>query len=374
VLVTSGYFPQCLPSANASSTCTVNGHDGTDKALGATSRAAGPTYLWVLNAGDGTLVQKIPTSSGTISYGLGTPGVVDFGLDQIDDAVTVGDLAGNLWRFDLTDKTSANWAANVDVMFQTYLNTNPCTTGNTSGLGCEPISVMPVAFPDNTGTGSVIYVFGSGQYLGASDNSVSSGFPTQHFFGVRDYGTGFKGAKVTDGGSAYPFHESDLDSRTLTDAAGVRSLPFAATTTAAHSRGWQIPLNVSGVVGERDVSTAFPLYSAGVALLTSLIPGQNQDPCQPGRSGAVIAVDANTGGPPIPPTGATSATAVVGGLVSNPPTVGGISALSSIGGGTIILPGMPGATGGAGSGVPQAFTGYTPFWRRSAWNELLNQL
>ena len=49
---------------------------------------------------------------------------------------------------------------------------------------------MPVAFPDPV-TGSVIYVFGTGQYLGASDRTSTSVLTPQHFFGVRDYGTSF---------------------------------------------------------------------------------------------------------------------------------------------------------------------------------------
>jgi type IV pilus assembly protein PilY1 len=367
VLVTSGYFPQCLPAAQGSSTCATNGYSANDTAAGATSpKNAGPTYLWVLNAVDGSLIAKIPTTSGVISYGLSTPAVVDFGLDQLDDVVVAGDLAGNLWRFDLSNPDSTQWASGVDVIFKTYTNNSACGSSNTSGIGCEPISVQPVAFPD-TVHGGVIYVFGSGEYLGSSDNTTSSVYTPQHYFGVRDFGTHFSAA---DGGSSYPFHESDLNTFTLTqDAQGVRSLPYAPTSTVAHPRGWQIPLNIPGAAGERDATTATPLFSAGAALLTSLIPGQNQDPCQPGRSGALMAVNASTGGPAVPKTGSAS-TAVVGSIVTNPPASGSISAISVLGGGTIILPGM-----GAGPGnTPPQLSGLTPVWRRTSWSELLNQL
>lgn len=372
VLVTSGYFPGCLPAANNSPTCTANGNAATDKAAGATSKASGPTYLWVLNADDGSVIAKIPTPTTykgkTItSYGLGTPGVVDFGLDQIDDVVAAGDLAGNLFRFDLTDPNPANWSAKVDVMFQTYTSASACGTGNTSGFGCEPITVMPVAFPDST-TGSVIYVFGSGQYLGASDNTTASVYTTQHFFGVRDYGTA---------SANYPLLEANLDSRALTqDASGIRSLPFAVTAAATSTpkAGWMIPLNVtptggSGILGERNVATASPLYSAGIAVLTSLIPGQNLDPCQPGRSGAVIMVDASSGGPPLLSAVNGGSSAQVGTTVTNPPTVGGLSIISLLGGGSVVLPGM-----GANGGKPPQLNGAIPIWRRTSWDELLNQM
>jgi type IV pilus assembly protein PilY1 len=362
VLVTSGDFPICLPAANGSPTCIANGHAATDTAAGATTKATGPTYLWVLNADDGSLISKIPVSKvGSTTYGLSTPGVVDFGLDQIDDVAVAGDLAGNLWRFDLSSPDPTVWASQVDLMFQSYTTNTACSTTNAAGFGCEPITVMPVAFPDPS-TGSVIYVFGSGQYLGASDNSVSSTYTTQHFFGVRDQGTA---------SANYPIHESNLDSRTMTQTAGARTLPFTATTTASPSYGWQIPLNLAGNLGERDVATASPLYSAGVAVLTSLIPGQNLDPCQPGRSGAVIAIDATSGGPPLQflTTSYSGTGAVVGGVVNNPPTVGGLSLISSLGGGSIVLPGITDS-----SGNPLILNGLTPVWRRTSWNELLNQL
>jgi len=361
VLVTSGNFPVCLPAGNGSATCVANSHSATDTANGATAAANAKTYLWVLNADDGSLIAKIPTKTGYTSYGLSTPSVVDFGSDQVDDVAVAGDLAGNLWRFDLSDPDPTKWAAKTDLMFQTYGNTSPCGTSNVNGLGCEPITVMPVAFPDSV-TGSVVWVFGSGQYLGATDNSTSSTPQTQHFFGIRDYGTG---------STNYPIQEGNLNVRLLTqDSSGVRSLPYAATTVT-NSRGWMIPLNVSGVLGERDVATASPLYSAGVALLTSLIPGQNNDPCIPGRSGAVMAIDASSGGPPLSPapTSASATSATVGFTVSNPPAVGGLSLISMLGGGKVILPGMQGT-----GGTPPQFNGLTPIWRRSSWNELLNQM
>lgn len=365
VLVTSGYFPQCLPAAGGSTACTDNGFNATDTAAGATTKKSGPTYLWVLNAADGKLIAKIQTTAGTTTYGLSTPSVVDFGLDQLDDVVVAGDLAGNLWRFDLTNPDPTKWAAGVDLLFKTYTSTAACSSTNKVGIGCEPISVMPVAFPDQV-NGGVVYVFGTGEYLGASDNTTSSVVTPQHFFGVRDFGTHFTAA---DGGSSYPFNESDLNVQTMTQASGLRSLTYSPTTSVTHSRGWQIALSISGIAGERDSTTATPLFSSGVAILTSLIPGQNTDPCQPGRSGAAIAVNASTGGPPIPSaTGAT--TGVVGSTVTNPPATGTISVISGLGGGVIILPGM--GTGPAGA--PPEFTGLTPVWRRTSWSELLNQL
>jgi type IV pilus assembly protein PilY1 len=269
-----------------------------------------------------------------------------------------------LWRFDLSDPDPTKWSV-VD-MFQTYTTTAACaSTGagtSNQGLGCEPISVMPETFPDTT-TGSVIYVFGSGQYLGPSDRTSSSVVGTDHFFGVRDYGSS---------SSRYPIHESNLISQTLTQDSSNNRL-IASSAVPATASGWMIPLNVSGVQGERDVVKATPLFSAGVAVLTSLIPGSNNDPCTPGRLGAVMAVNASTGGPAVIPPGTTAGSAVVvGAEVNNPPAVGSSVVVSPVGGGSVIIPGV----GVVGGGTNGSFTinGGLPVWRRTSWRELLNNL
>lgn len=355
VLVASGYFPQKLQVASS----TYGKNSTPDTAAASTS---GVTHLWILDAADGSLIRKIDTPSSISSYGLSTPVLTDFGLDQIDDVAVAGDLAGNLWRFDLTNTDPTKWS--VEAMFQTYSSTAPCSTTQTNGLGCEPITVMPEVFGDPA-TGSVIYVFGSGQYLGPSDRNASSVKGTNHFFGVRDYGTG---------SSKYPLHESDLVTQTLTqDTAGIRSITSNAVPTT--KAGWMIPLNVSvggtAIAGERNVVRAGKLSSAGIAILYSLIPGANNDPCTPGRIGAVMAVSAASGGPVNPPS--TSGGSVpVGAEVLNPPATGGGATISPVGGGSVIIPGV-GIIGGGGNNSFN-INGGLPIWRRTSWRELLNNL
>ncbi|HMM56791.1 MAG TPA: PilC/PilY family type IV pilus protein [Rudaea sp.] len=355
VLVASGYFPQKLQVASS----TYGKNSTPDTAPASTS---GITHLWILDAADGSVISKIDTPSSISSYGLSTPVLTDFGLDQIDDVAVAGDLAGNLWRFDLTNTDPTKWS--VEAMFQTYTTTAPCSTLQQNGLGCEPITVMPEVFGDPA-TGSVIYVFGSGQYLGPSDRNASSVKGTNHFFGVRDYGTG---------SSKYPLHESDLVTQTLTqDTAGIRSITSNAVPTT--KAGWMIPLNVSvggtAIAGERNVVRAGKLSSAGIAILYSLIPGANNDPCTPGRIGAVMAVSAASGGPVNPPS--TSGGSVpVGAEVLNPPATGGGATISPVGGGSVIIPGV-GIIGGGGNNSFN-INGGLPIWRRTSWRELLNNL
>jgi len=349
VLLTSGYFPQKLQVQSA-----TYGKNATPDTASAASSSV--SHMWVLDAQTGAVIRKIDTPSTVTSYGLSTPNAI--GTNAIITGVaTAGDLAGNLWRFDLSSSDPTKWS--VEVMFKTYDNTSACSTTNKTGIGCEPITVQPQGFGDTAGGG--IYVFGSGQYLGPSDRTASSVLGTNHFFGVRDYGTG---------SSKYPMHESDLVTQTLTqDAAGIRYL--TSNTVPTTKAGWMIPLNVSGISGERNVVKATPLVSAGIAVLYSLIPGANNDPCTPGRVGAVMAVNATTGGPSNPPS-TSGGTVAVGAEVMNPPATGGGAVISPAGGGSVIIPGV-GIIGGSGN---SSFTinGGLPIWRRTSWRELLNNL
>ena len=355
VLLSSGYFPDQLSVQT----------NGGSKIVSTPAAKANQTHLFVLDASTGKLIKKLDTTSSVTSYGLSTPNAVDFGLDQIDDVSVAGDLAGNLWRFDLSDPDPAKWK--VDNLFQSYTSA--------STIGYEPISVMPVTFPDPA-TGSVIYVFGSGEYLGDSDKTSGSVKTAQHFFGVRDYGPA---------SSNYPIKQSNLVAQTLTQDAvtGTRSLTNTAVPTT--KRGWEITLNTAS--GERNTVTAVPLFSVGIAVLTSLIPG-SADPCTPGRLGAIIAVNAATGGPTVAPTTA-GGSSIVGGLVTNPPATGSLGAISPLGGGSILLPGVPPACPPGSTdcqvapcdpkdpncknptGLP---SGIAPTWRRTSWRELLNNL
>ena len=352
VIVSSGYAPRTLPGQ-------VNGNSAINAAPGVSRTQS---YLWVLNAVDGSVIAKLATKTGVTSYGLSTPDVVDFGLDQIDDIAVAGDLAGNLWRFDLSDADPSNWSSQVDNLFRSYTSDSPCSRHNPHGVGCEPISVMPVAFAD-ADTGSVIYVFGSGQYLGASDRTAADVLTPQHFFGVADLGTH---------ASVYPITENSLATHTLTeDAAGNRYLDYTPQPPANHgtTRGWQIPLDIASTAGERDVTTVTPIFSTGTALLPSLIPASDNDPCTPGASGALIAVDATTGGPVASSSGGAQAnvqtTAKVGKHTADaPPTLDPLAALAQPGGGSVLIAGTQ----------PTQFEGVTPIWRRTSWRELLNNL
>lgn len=344
VLLPSGYMPSGSPASDTATTTES---------------------LFVLDAETGTVIKELntltlatqsghPTSASGANgaFGLSTPTVWG-GANNVGLFAAAGDLMGNLWRFDLSDASPSNWK--VDWMFQTP------ASGTRTTPTQQPITVEPNAFSDTNNGGNPIWVFGTGKYLAAIDNTSTSA-PTQSFYGIRDYGTG---------SSKYPIQASALVSQTLSQSTnGLRALTQCGVTGCTPSAnvapGWKFDM-VSA--GERAVVTGTPLYSAGQVILTTLIP-TNNNPCQPGLTGAIMVVDAVSGGAPTgnPPVSGSypsqpANTGVVGQVVTNPPIAGnGTPVVTPLGGGSVLIPGMPG------------FNISDSFWHRRSWRELLNQL
>lgn len=329
VLLSSGYMPV-----------------GSDSADPATTTES----LFVLDAETGTVIRELKTSNtDSTAYGLSTPAVWDYGPNQVDDIATAGDLMGNLWRFDLADASASNWS--IDKMFQTP-QPSPVTYP-----APQPITVKPVSLSDPINGGAPIWIFGTGKYLSNSDNT-SLNVPSQWFYGIRDYGTG---------STKYPISASSLITQTLSESSGgIRALTMLSAINSSNqvAPGWKFQM---ADAGERDVVPGEPLYNAGDVILTTLIP-KGDDPCAPGRGGAIMLIDSSTGGatgtPPVSATGYTppNGSGIVGETVTNPPAAGTLPVLSTLGGGQLVIPGMP------------QFNIKDSFWHRRSWRTLLNVL
>jgi type IV pilus assembly protein PilY1 len=358
-LVASGYFP-------------IDTLDPASKDPKGTQAS-----LLVIDLETGTLIRELKTANNrqginvtNSAFGLSTPITYDFAADQIDDIAVAGDLAGNLWRFDLSDPTPSNWT--IDLMFRTYGNSDLATA-----IGEQPITVNPQAMVDTT-TRKPIFIFGTGKYLGASDRTSS--IPTQAYYGIRDYGNG----STTVPANVYPIKVSELTTQTMTeDVDGVRKIIVDPAGIPTTKRGWRIKMNIAsggpngnGEAGERSIEGAFPLYSTNRVLLKSIIP-KSSDPCDPGNRFAIMVVDAATGGPVLSGGSRVDAT-IVGGAFSAPSPIGNPIAL--VGGGGFVLPGLDDLL------IPQRVKDVLSppsdtnpnsvmtddVWHRGAWRELLN--
>ncbi|WP_395682633.1 pilus assembly protein [Dokdonella sp.] len=366
-VVSSGYFPSLSGDA-------ANPDDANEP-------AAKHTSLLVIDLATGKLVREIRTDiapqvrpAGFKTYGLSTPVVVSSGAQfQIDDFVYAGDLAGNLWRFDLSDANPLSWK--VDLMFTTYGD------GGAANAGDQPIVFNPTKLLDPVTRRPVIIV-GTGKYLGRDDRT--SAIPQQAFYGIRDYA----------GSASYPVRVNQLLTQKMTQGAtsplGIAQRqntgfdPPATTMTAAtpfmivksfdaggnpvrtrvRANGWRLPLNIPGEPGERAERRPVPLYAPNVAILYTMIP-KGDDPCDPGRRFALMFVDGGSGG-------SISLTGAIG------PVVGSDAPLPEIQAGPEGEPRLPPGGGnlpvGMLAALNQAVQAASPFmpWHRGAWKELLD--
>lgn len=354
VIVPTGYYPDCNKN-DAPVNCQ-------------TLAAASNKYsaLFVLDAETGAQIAELKTPTditGVTSYGLSSPVLGDYNNDQIDDVAYAGDLAGNLWRFDLTGTDASSWSVALAYEGESDAKGNQ---------GVQPITVMPRLFPDPT-TNRFMVVFGTGKYLGADDNTNTSA-ATQSVYGIRD--------KLDADGKPVTVVRSDLQGQTLGETAGTGDLTgttlrtLTSNSVAASAGGWYFDLQTiigTGAnakvsdAGERVVVTPGAIFDSNTAIIQTLIPGNN-DPCNPTVQGAVMFVDANTGGAD---SGVSSVggSPYVGARVNNVRTSGSIPVTTVVGGGKVLLPGVP-LTGSKNPDQP--FTGDAPVWRRRSWSVINN--
>lgn len=298
--------------------------------------------LFVLDAQTGAVMAelKTPSINGVSSHGLSTPVLGDYDNDQVDDVAFAGDLAGNLWRFDLSAPNPSAWKVSLAY--------------RPAQQGAQPITVMPRLFPDPM-THRFMIVFGTGKYLGDGDKSDAA---TQAIYGIRD-------RLDSQGDAATVQHDTlqqqVLSEQTVTDAAsGSRATLRTLTSNplSAQAGGWRIDLHLAA--GERVVTTPTALFNTNTVLVSTLIPDGDIP------SGAVMAMDAATGG-------ARSIIGFGGGsysgaLVENPPTAGSLPIVMPAGGGKLILPGIKLKGSGSVLNLPLSLDG--PLWRRRSWSLL----
>ena len=309
----------------------------------------------MLDLETGSVVKELQSPAGIKSFGLSRPGAYDADENLTTDVLMAGDLAGNLWRYDVSSADPNQWS--VRHFFKTY--------AADADVGKQPISVMPLVMGDRVAQ-APIWIFGTGKFIGEPDR-YSDNVPVQAFYGVRDFAFSTGAPSVT-----YPVVPATLVEQTLRASGPNDSLRDLTSTDVPSARmGWRIDLKLKG--GERNTLTATPLDVSQLVVLTSLIPVNNGDPCSSARAGAVMIVDASTGGaafkdqektqPKVSIRGGGATT--VGGIVDNPPASGSAVVSVGEGGGAISV------AIGEGDDPLRPMVD-SPYWHRQAWRELFN--
>ncbi len=342
VLVPGGYFPDCS-QPDKPRHCESSGE----------TPPRNNSALFVLDAQTGEVIAELKTPTdigGVTSYGLSSPVLGDYNNDQVDDLAFAGDLAGNLWRFDLSDPSPANW--------KVTLAYRPATQGT------QPITIMPRLFPDGA-THRFIVVFGTGKYLGDSDNSTTD-VPLQSVYGIRDM--------IDGSGNPVTVIHSSLQVQTLSQAvvsnasdpmAGATLRSVTANPVPPKAGGWYFDLDLTA--GERVVATPSASFNTHTVLINTLVPGGNSTGH---ANGAVMAINALTGGPG-DAIASFGGVPYVGAMVNQTQVTGTLPMASAIGGGKLLLPGV--TLKGKKADLDSPFSFDSPIWRRRSWSVLTQE-
>lgn len=321
-----------------------NGYNNTDTTDGASATSAtGHAVLYIVNLQTGALIRKIDTGVGTVATpnGLGTATPVDVNNNYTADYVYAGDLQGNVWKFDLTSSSAANWKVSLStgpVATPTYL---PIFTARDGSGNAQPITER-LEVGHHPISGQLVY-FGTGQYLATGDNLTTA---QQSFYGIWDNGT--EVGTVAGGGRSY------LLRQTITSTVGVGGATYRTSSSNGNASTMYVaPLNYKGwyldlpATGERQVTD--PVLNNSRIIFTTTIPSTAA--CSYGGTGFLTELDPVTGNEPSTPifdtngdhvinssdmrvsAVATSAIASSPGIIDVPPTAitgGGGSAGGSI--------------------------------------------
>jgi type IV pilus assembly protein PilY1 len=233
-----------------------------------TTPGDGKGYLYVLNAGTGAIISKIAAAAG---------GVVGDGLAKVSGrndepagnsvgSIYGGDLAGNVWRFNINGTTTATIGTG-DVMNFAILKDSSGAT--------QPITTAPVL---GKIAGQNIVFVGTGKYLETADLTTTQ---RQTQYAIKD----------DNAVTTFVNPRSTLVQQTLTNNAD-----GTATRTGSNNvvnfytgRGWYFDFPDTGERVNIDSKLV-----QGTLLIPSLVPSNTA--CSPGGYGWLNFVDYKTGG------------------------------------------------------------------------------
>ena len=143
----------------------TSGYDNgnTDPKLAAqTPAGSGTGFLFVLDAGAGTILSKISTGVGTQAAPSGLAKISGYNAEPGGNKVSYiygGDLLGNLWRFDINSSAIATVGTGAVLRFATLF-------GDTAATLPQPIMTTPIL---GTILGQRVVFIGTGKYLEPAD-------------------------------------------------------------------------------------------------------------------------------------------------------------------------------------------------------------
>lgn len=248
----------------------------------------GDAVLFIFNLETGELIRKLSAGKAG-NNGLATPTVFDKDGDGVADYVYAGDLKGNVWKYDLNDKTDPEkW----DFAYKTPNAPAPLFTAKDSSNKAQPITA-PLQVKVNMASsgahaGKTFVFFGTGSYM-------ANGDPTNHdiqtWYGLVDDGV------IAD--------RSELVQRSFVINKGTilngetpvitRSVAKADADDMLNKKGWYLDLRDPVARGERIVSRSIFINALKPVLEVASIIPVDGDPCDAKGDGFINFVNPFTG-------------------------------------------------------------------------------
>ncbi|MDT8991410.1 PilC/PilY family type IV pilus protein [Curvibacter sp. APW13] len=241
-------------------------------------------YILVLNSsGQIASTVKLDTGAGS-DNGLFGPAVFDTNNDGNVDVVYAGDLKGNVWKFNLSAASTASWGVSH--------SGKPLFVATSAAGIRQPITApLTVVVNNKSGDekfGKRFVFFGTGAYFRSTDPADTA---TQSWYGIIDDESAFEDYLPSAGKT---YQRDFLKTRTVSSATtygGKPSRYFSAVTAGdmASAKGWVIDWSVEA--GERIITESIQYKLKQYALIASSMVPSATDPCVPGGTGYVNAVD-----------------------------------------------------------------------------------
>lgn len=231
-------------------------------------------HLFIVDAVTGALLKKVATTAAFSPNGLNSASPIDMDADGVVDVVYATDLNGGVWKFDVSEISTAA------VAYRLYQAT-------VSGVNQPITTAIEIALHP---WGGLVINFATGKYLEVSDKAS---YAPQTIYGIWD-----NGASVpTDSGRAN-LQKQELLPETVTANGAVYGGSTNNTVDWTSKLGWYLDMTpgLASPLTPSERVAYDPMSFAGILGVTTLIP--STDVCAYGGSSWFYMLNPLTGGRP----------------------------------------------------------------------------
>jgi len=239
------------------------------------NNSTGIGHFYFINPRTGALIDEVNTPTGSTSSPINVAQLSAFVPNYNDstaDAIYAGDLAGNVWRVDVTG-TATSYSATPATLLATLTD----SSGN-----AQPVTTRPLIEIDKT-TNSRYVLIGTGRLL--ADSDILSAYQ-QTFYAIKD-GTGladgFYTSTTLPTGVTFPVTRSKLVADT--------NLLTGITATTSKPMGWYFDMPVTSSISQRV--NIDPIADGGEVVWAGNQP--NGSTCAPQGAGTIYGVSFASG-------------------------------------------------------------------------------